>query len=516
MAASQPVERAEIDELLEHQEWIHGIARALLAGPGADDVTQNLWLECIRRPFRPTEPRAWLRAVAVNLARKEQRTVRRRSKREELAATLPDYGGEGRDDPSAEQLLGRAQIWRSLTRMLHRLDEQHREPIVLRYFHDLSSAEIGQALGIPAGTVRRRLKEGLDKLRAELDERHGGRARWAVLLLPPGAGAEVASGAWQTPTPTPVSPVSPARSLLPRALLVVVVAAAGATMTGLAISRVTSDRSPAAGPGGTSTGGLMPGPRPPALVAPSINEGPAPAASTEQRTDASPGSDQGSLFAYWSLDEGPGSPVAADRSGNGNHCRLRDADPPAAWTDGKTGGALAARARGWLACERGSLRLRDELTVSAWIRPRSAWGTQTIVTLERRKPRGNDVFILALTHDRLRFASRSLGKNVTQSLPPGSFDGRWVHVAVSRRADGTIIYYANGVVIGQTVGRPFTFDDDGAFLTIGAGNSGPERLPANEHFAGDLDDVAIFSRALAAAEIEALAGGARPTAGRID
>ena len=81
------------------------------------------------------------------------------------------------------------------------LEEPYRTTVMLRYFGDLSSAEIARRQGIPEGTVRSRLKRALDRLRRDLDERHRGREVWggAVvrLLAPEGAligGASIAEG----------------------------------------------------------------------------------------------------------------------------------------------------------------------------------------------------------------------------------------------------------------------------------------------------------------------------------
>ena len=56
------------------------------------------------------------------------------------------------------------------------------------------------------------------------------------------------------------------------------------------------------------------------------------------------------------------------------------------------GGAIHFGGSGWLECPRvdGLARLTDEITVAAWIRPRSAWGAQTIVARQIYHP-GRDV-----------------------------------------------------------------------------------------------------------------------------
>jgi DNA-directed RNA polymerase specialized sigma24 family protein len=44
---------------------------------------------------------------------------------------------------------------------------------VLRYYEDLSEAEIARVLGIPAGTVKTLARRGLARLRRSLDTTHG-------------------------------------------------------------------------------------------------------------------------------------------------------------------------------------------------------------------------------------------------------------------------------------------------------------------------------------------------------
>jgi RNA polymerase sigma-70 factor (ECF subfamily) len=57
-------------------------------------------------------------------------------------------------------------VWRAI----HGMDEKHRIPIVLRYYHDLSVAEIAVILQIPEGTVHSRLNTARRQLHAVLKE----------------------------------------------------------------------------------------------------------------------------------------------------------------------------------------------------------------------------------------------------------------------------------------------------------------------------------------------------------
>ena len=63
------------------------------------------------------------------------------------------------------------------------LDERYRTPLVLRYYEDVTPAEIANQLGIPLRTVHTRLRRGLQKLRERMDAAGGGRERWSSMLL---------------------------------------------------------------------------------------------------------------------------------------------------------------------------------------------------------------------------------------------------------------------------------------------------------------------------------------------
>jgi RNA polymerase sigma-70 factor (ECF subfamily) len=171
-----------IDELLRRASWTRRLARSLLAGD-EDDAVQEAFLSALRRPpdlSRPLEP--WLRTVVSHQAANRARHERRRRTREEQAL-LP--AGPG----SPEDGLAEREIHRLLAEAVAALPEPHREAVQLRYFDELSSPEIAARLGVPAGTVRSRVKAALEELGRALDRRAGGRGRWrpavAVLLAGP-------------------------------------------------------------------------------------------------------------------------------------------------------------------------------------------------------------------------------------------------------------------------------------------------------------------------------------------
>ncbi|MGE3175753.1 MAG: sigma-70 family RNA polymerase sigma factor [Planctomycetota bacterium] len=172
MTSSDP--SLDLADLSRHSAWMRRLARGLLGcGDAADDVVQDAWIRFGKERARP----GYLAAVVRTLARRRQRADRRRAARERHAA-IP----EGL--PAAGEVAARAELARRLAAAVDALDEPYRATVVLRYYDDLPSAEIARRAGIPAATVRARLKRGLDVLRARLDADGGGRERWVSALLP--------------------------------------------------------------------------------------------------------------------------------------------------------------------------------------------------------------------------------------------------------------------------------------------------------------------------------------------
>jgi RNA polymerase sigma-70 factor (ECF subfamily) len=177
--ASDPTSISQGD-ILQHAEWVRRLARALVRDPDdADDLAQATWEAAVARPRRDAPPlRPWLVGVARNLARMRARSSGRRTRRE-ASTPLPD------PVLSPEELVGRVEMQQEVARRVLALREPFRSTLLLRYYEGCTAAEIARRQQVPAGTVRWRLKRGLDDLRRQLDEAHqGDRRRWALLLAP--------------------------------------------------------------------------------------------------------------------------------------------------------------------------------------------------------------------------------------------------------------------------------------------------------------------------------------------
>lgn len=132
----------------------------------SEELQQEVFLRAVRagERYRPTgRITTWLYAIAANLVRDEFRRAQR--------APLPlDQEATGPPTPSPEELLLAGEEVAKLRQALLALPYEQRSALILRYYHDLSYAEIAVALGIPVGTVRSRLHNGVERLKSLMHE----------------------------------------------------------------------------------------------------------------------------------------------------------------------------------------------------------------------------------------------------------------------------------------------------------------------------------------------------------
>jgi RNA polymerase sigma-70 factor (ECF subfamily) len=220
---------SSLDHLLANAAWARRLARRLTRNPeDAEDLVQDALLASMERPSAPTgATRPWLGAILGNLFRSTLRSTRRRDRREQSVGMEPVHA------PEPEETLAALEVHRMLAQLVAELPEPYRQTLVLRYFEERSAAEIAAQAGIPAGTVRWRLKTGLDQLRARLDERQGGRKAWLVLLVRFGG-----PGERRVPAP-------PRSTVLPLRLALTAIATGAVVAGGLLLLRRPSIGTPA-------------------------------------------------------------------------------------------------------------------------------------------------------------------------------------------------------------------------------------------------------------------------------
>ena len=149
-----------------HQDLLRVAYVICRDGALAEDSAQAAWAIAWRRlgdVKDPTKIRGWLVAVAANEARRTMRS--RRPTIHEISVADVELEGvpDLRSDPLADGIANA-----DLRRVLASLDPTDRALIALRYVAELSSGEIGRALGMSSSGARGRLSRLLLRLRGEL------------------------------------------------------------------------------------------------------------------------------------------------------------------------------------------------------------------------------------------------------------------------------------------------------------------------------------------------------------
>ncbi len=128
----------------------------------AEDLVQECLLKVARRwprISRMDQPRAYARRMLVNLALDGARgRARRRSELEPGGAT----------SAIAVDPLAALDLRAELLEALGRLPTRQRAVLVLRYFNDLTEAQVAEVLGCSPGTVKSSASRGLARLREAL------------------------------------------------------------------------------------------------------------------------------------------------------------------------------------------------------------------------------------------------------------------------------------------------------------------------------------------------------------
>ena len=143
---------------------LHGTAYLMTRdAPLTQDLVQDTLLSAWRGigGFREGEPvKPWLIRIVVNRVLSHQR------RRSLTTVPIPDGAEPRSSDRVAEEVEARDAVRRGLAA----LPEEQRQALMLRYFAELTVAEISDVLGWPEGTVKSRLHRGLTEMRAAIGD----------------------------------------------------------------------------------------------------------------------------------------------------------------------------------------------------------------------------------------------------------------------------------------------------------------------------------------------------------
>ena len=150
---------------LFHAHYRRLLALAVLVSDDpatAEDLVQEAFARLHGRHLAdPDRALAYLRATVLNLSRSRLRRLRTARKHDR-----PD----DRVLPSAEDAALLRADQRAVLDALRTLSPRQRQALVLRYWEDLSEAQVAAAMGLSAGAVKSHTARGVAALRRLLEE----------------------------------------------------------------------------------------------------------------------------------------------------------------------------------------------------------------------------------------------------------------------------------------------------------------------------------------------------------
>jgi RNA polymerase sigma-70 factor (ECF subfamily) len=156
-----------------HRPAVTSLARHACGADLADDVAQaafvSLWQHRGKYEAGRGSPRSWLLAIVRNRGIDMMRS--RASLHRRIVCVDPHgwtitVGDQSQATDTPDVQVERKESSAAVRRLLETLPPAQRAVIELAYLDGLSQQEIARTLGLPLGTVKGRLRLGLEKLRA--------------------------------------------------------------------------------------------------------------------------------------------------------------------------------------------------------------------------------------------------------------------------------------------------------------------------------------------------------------
>lgn len=156
-----------------YQARVYGLALTIVGTPGlAEDVAQDSFVKAWRHAagYDPRRGRVstWLLTITRNTALDAVRYRREQPTDPDLLLAMLT-----RRDPGADVEADRTDTSLALRAALRQLPREQAEPIVMMTFYGLTAKEIAARQDVPLGTVKTRVRRGLERLRERWGVRDG-------------------------------------------------------------------------------------------------------------------------------------------------------------------------------------------------------------------------------------------------------------------------------------------------------------------------------------------------------
>lgn len=146
------------------------LMRILQDSQAAEEVLQDIFLQLWRKPeqFDPSRGSlpAWLTVIGRNRAISK---LRGRPRQEVLEQTEGLYANTLASSQNIESEASRTQLVDTVKLAMSRLPEEQRQVIELAYFEGMTQTEIAERTGSPLGTVKTRVRTGMQSLKQLLN-----------------------------------------------------------------------------------------------------------------------------------------------------------------------------------------------------------------------------------------------------------------------------------------------------------------------------------------------------------
>jgi RNA polymerase sigma-70 factor (ECF subfamily) len=154
-----------------YQHDVYRLALSIIDNPcEAAEATQDVFIRTLRSidSYQGNASfKTWLFSITINVSRSRLKRIKNRDKLQMILQNL-FYINKEQEHPEKQVIHDESdsELWRAV----NCLDDKHRIPIVLRYYHNLPITEIADILGKPVGTVHSRLNYARRQLRSLLKE----------------------------------------------------------------------------------------------------------------------------------------------------------------------------------------------------------------------------------------------------------------------------------------------------------------------------------------------------------